>query len=80
MSNCKSCRAPIVWAVFESGKRVPLDPIDRDDGNIVVLVRSDGSPPLVRVVPKPEQDELVPRKRYVSHFVTCSDADSHRRR
>ena len=66
MSRCRSCEAPIEWALTPKGARIPLDVGIRSDGNIVV---DDG---VARVVPAGEGDR-------VSHFATCRDAAKYRR-
>jgi hypothetical protein len=64
MATCKSCEASILWAETENGKKVPLD-----------------SKPEKRYILKAEDAAVVVlRSTYVSHFVTCPDADSHRRK
>lgn len=67
MSECKSCRAPILWAKTKAGKRIPLnaepDPTGNvviEDGVAVVLRRGDGPGPTVR--------------RYTSHLANCGQA------
>ena len=67
-STCRSCGAPIDWAVTAAGKRMPLDVERRDDGN--VTFDPDGT---ARVVP-------VGKGSRVSHFATCPNAQSHRRK
>lgn len=75
MSRCRSCNAEIIWAVTEKGKRVPLDaePAERPSG-------------LFRIEPQPRPGtELLAvsvsgQKVYLSHFVTCPNADQHRKR
>lgn len=76
--TCRSCGAPIIWAIASlSQRRIPLDATQRDDGNLEVdagLVMdpreaSDGC--IVRAV-RPGEG------RYVSHFVTCPNAKAHR--
>lgn len=71
-STCRSCGAPIAWAETIAGKRMPLDPEPRDDGNVrldkdgVAFVGTDmlaADPP-----------------SYVSHFATCSHPQRHRKR
>jgi len=66
VTSCESCKAPILWAVTESGKRMPLDakPEKR------ILLEEDGcQPPVAHVIDV-----------YVSHFATCPQAAQHRRR
>lgn len=79
-STCRSCGAPIVWAVTEAtGARIPIDAEPAPDGNLRVRP---GEPPKAAVVGAtidlldPEDDGT----RYLSHFVTCPNADEHRRR
>lgn len=70
---CSSCGAPIVWAITEAGKRVPLDakPI-----RIAIVARgNDGAE--IR-----EGDALVigsGANGYQSHFATCPNAAAHRK-
>jgi hypothetical protein len=72
--TCRSCAAPILWAITEKGRRIPLDPEPTGGGNISTEERIDGHlnahvMPSVPGVPG-----------YVSHFVTCEFAGRHRRR
>lgn len=82
MTACRSCHASVLWAVTEAGKRIPLDPTPITGGNVILTGEQDpetGSP-IVRVVGSTmELGEDPARARYVSHFVTCPNADAHRR-
>lgn len=70
MSACRSCGAPIIWAITENGKRMPLDaePAERPTG-------------VFRL--EPSGDDLIARRPieqvYISHFATCPNADQHRK-
>ena len=66
MSTCKGCGKPILWAVTEDGKKIPLDP----------------TPPVYQVIGTLNtvlgDEKLVARAKegyYVSHFSTCSHAN-----
>ena len=77
--RCRSCDAAIAWAVTVHGKQIPLDLASRVDGNLVldiIFVEGVGSHHRAR---KP--DALLDRgkKKFVSHFVTCPNADEHRK-
>lgn len=80
--GCRSCAAPIAWAVTVKGRRMPLDRDPVADGNVTVDGPLDGpSPPMATVhpagqVPLDDGDGA----RYVSHFATCPNAGQHRRR
>lgn len=79
MSTCRGCGAPIVWGIAEhSGKRVPIDPAPRDDGNITfaVLTEPGGEPVSGDII---NVGAKGPGK-YVSHFVTCPVAKAFRRK
>jgi hypothetical protein len=79
--SCRSCRAPVRWAFTVHGKRIPVDPEPVDGGNLVLHEDPNGGAPTAEVVPAGAQlldgDD---GRRYVSHFVTCPNADQHRRR
>lgn len=77
-TDCRSCHAPILWAVTGKGSSMPVDPDPVPDGNLELLDTRPGMQPRVVVV-DPQQPTLDERPRYVSHFVTCPNADQHRR-
>jgi hypothetical protein len=80
VSVCRSCGAPILWATTAAGgKRIPLDPDPQPDGNLLLTYPSPGSAPLAVHV-DPEQLALDDQLRYLTHFVTCPQADQHRKR
>lgn len=69
MSTCRSCGATIEWAITAKGHRIPLDPGDHDNGNIIVDNR--GQATYVA-------DRDRPLRR--SHFASCPNAGRHRKR
>ena len=68
MSSCRTCRAPLVWAYTETGKRMPFDAHPAEDGSWVIRNGTAAYDPFAR------------GPRYRPHFATCPDADQHRRR
>lgn len=71
------CGAEIVWAVVDaSGKRIPLDPLPIDNGNIAYL--SSDTDHVEYVMPGGGLFEE--RMLFVSHFATCPNADQFRKR
>jgi hypothetical protein len=70
--RCSSCDAEIVWAVTALGKRMPIDVTPTAVGNVVLEI--DGDVLRARVVKTSD-----PRPRYVSHFATCPNANTHRK-
>lgn len=76
---CRSCRAPIVWAVTADGKRMPLDAVPAADGNLAARRMPDGTLQ-VRVLTADLPDVADSERPAISHFASCPDADRHRRR
>lgn len=75
---CKSCGAPVLWAVTSSGSRIPLDPTEirasaDGPGRAVSLVVEGGAVVSLREDPAGDQ---VGRE---SHFATCPNAAQHRK-
>lgn len=66
-STCRSCEAPIEWAVTNNGRRIPLDIAAGDKPNIVIDAG------VAYAVPPGKGDRT-------SHFVTCPNSAAHRRR
>lgn len=65
MSKCRGCGAEIIWAVTETGKRIPLDA--KDERRFIVGVgKVDG------------QVEALLCKTYQTHFATCPRATEFR--
>jgi len=63
MSECRSCKAPIMWVKTKSGKNMPID-FDKD-----IEYLFDGGDPV----------EFEPELGMRSHFATCPDAHDHRK-
>ena len=67
--KCRSCGAEIFWAKSAAtGKAMPLDAQARVDGNVTLDMTG------AAVV----GDKTDPGLRYVSHFVTCPQAQGWR--
>jgi len=71
MARCKTCGTEIVWCKTKKGKSMPVDVNKREDGNLI-LDDIDGDT-IAIYVGAGEGD-------HVSHFVTCKQADQHRRK
>lgn len=82
MGECWSCKRTIEWAVSTKGKRMPLDVDPAEDGNVILdgegIANNGERLPLAIVLGKGDVPLGDPVRR-VSHFVTCPDADQHRR-
>lgn len=74
MSKCRSCGAKIIWAETEGGSRVPLDAKPLKRYVLKEIETGIGETDIVEV----PVVEL--RSTYVSHFVTCPDADKFRKK
>lgn len=79
MSVCRSCGKPIKWIELKSGKKMPVDPDpfelwEAEEGDTVVTERGD--------VIKYDKDKHAGNEAevYVSHFSTCPQADSWRKK
>jgi hypothetical protein len=68
---CRSCGAPIIWAITDRGKRLPLDAMPNPAGN----VRLTGGNAIVL-----KKDDVYDGPRYMPHFATCKDADKWRKK
>lgn len=74
-SECKSCKAKILWARTEYGNLMPLDfQPDHHKGNIALI---DGVAKVIKMGELFEEAYTGPR--YVSHWSTCPKAHLHRR-
>lgn len=77
MAECRSCGAKVLWVTMAgTGKANPLDAEPSDKGNVEVTY--DTGQPVGTVVTN--EDRLFPVPLYLSHFATCPDAESHRRK
>lgn len=78
-STCRSCTAEIEWALTEAERRIPLDPGHDPAGNLAELPPAPGIPLRVRAIAAGEIVDPGVRRR-VSHFATCPQAASHRKK
>jgi hypothetical protein len=72
MSQCRSCKAELLWCKTLTGKNIPVDLVPVPGGNIEIQVVKGKQ---VVVVHESNPDIT----RYVSHFATCPNAKEHRR-
>ncbi|MGH3476019.1 MAG: hypothetical protein ACRDQD_04190 [Nocardioidaceae bacterium] len=75
MSTCRSCGAPIQWAKTAMGKAMPLDAEPSPNGN----VHLHGDVAVVLVADDIGRVRATGARLYLSHFVTCPDAQKWRR-
>lgn len=76
-SPCASCRRPVLWVQWESGKLMPVDAQPAASGNVVIAMRGGLYGKLV--AESFDAERHIGRRRYASHFATCPHADQHRR-
>ena len=72
MSECRTCSAPIRWVEALTGARMPIDVAPRADGNVVLEAGGKA-----RVLKKGEPHT---GPRFVSHFSTCPQAGTWRKK
>lgn len=79
-SRCKSCGAAIVWAESKNGRKWPFDYEPDDRGTFILFVELGATEP-VALAPRDMERALLPlyRERYLPHWVSCPNADAHRR-
>lgn len=78
VTQCRSCKAAVVWAATEADKAMPVDAEPREDGNIVLDFIDEQARPRARYLVDGQLSLDVGAARYVSHFVTCPDAEAWR--
>lgn len=80
MSKCRSCNAEIKWIKMASGKNMPVDPylhsMIKGEGTDVI-VTEDGHVIHGRFASYEEGANI---SGYISHFSTCPNAATHRKR
>jgi hypothetical protein len=75
--NCRWCGERLLWALTVKGKRLPLDPLPVDGGNVVLTAPTTaGRLPAAAVLGKGAPRPV--GALYVSHFATCSVAAAQR--
>jgi hypothetical protein len=83
VTTCRSCGAPIEWAITDNERRIPLDPGEHADGRLVDVGWLHGHPLVVSLTGdqlerlRAATDADVQLRR--SHFQTCPDAGVWRR-
>jgi hypothetical protein len=81
LARCRSCNGAVIWTTnVQTGKRMPVNPTPRLGGNVVLTSGNDG--PEARVLPPSEVKARQERgiELHVSHFATCPQAGSWRKR
>lgn len=79
MSSCRSCGASIRWERTLNGKRIPLDADPHREGNVDVVFIGGEQVALVLGAENAVAAQASGHQLFLSHFVTCPNAASHRR-
>lgn len=81
MTKCKSCGANIVWIAMQSGKSMPCNAEQvvywKSEKGEATIITPNGE--TVRATLK-TQRTLPTGVGYISHFATCPNANTHRKR
>lgn len=73
MKKCRSCDAPIIWALTPSGRKVPLDAEPSPEGNLRVYDINNPTVAYLRPTDR-EAAKAGGQPLYISHFATCPQA------
>lgn len=79
MTTCKSCEAPISWAITPDGRRLPIDATPSTAGNIRLELTGQDCIAHVLGAAEAQLRRNAGQTLYVSHFSTCPNADEHRK-
>lgn len=88
IQKCRSCKTKVIWCETITGKRMPVDAEPVADGNLRLLPRDGGFNRVVaplalyanQIATFKDWESAVSKERYVSHFATCPDKASWRKR
>lgn len=80
MAKCRSCGAPIFWAVTTTNMRIPLDEKPTPSGNIELRVSYSHPRAVASVITANNPRRGAADALYTSHFATCPHASLHRKR
>ena len=79
-ASCRSCDAPILFAFsWSTGRRMPVDVEPSPLGNIALDMTGTVAAADVLTGDTLTRARDGDRKLYLSHFVSCPDADAHRK-
>lgn len=73
-TRCRACRGLIIFGLTEAGRFMPVDFDPPADGSGTVVVGLTDRGQLMAIVDEPDEG------RRTSHFATCPEASSFRRR
>lgn len=71
---CRSCGEPMIWCLTEKGKRNPMDSEPSSAGKYRLDEQDNEQGPLAVWAPD------YGGERYMSHFSTCPNAQTHRKK
>lgn len=72
-SPCRGCGRPVIWAITENGKRMPVDPDPVPGGNVELVQVSDRTHAIVRTTPSKFAGLRMP------HHATCPNVADFRK-
>lgn len=76
MTRCKTCLAPIFYAIVAStGKLIPINAEPSIDGNVIIREGNNSGKSYAKVTKKEDPEAI-----YVSHFATCGQAKKWRKK
>jgi hypothetical protein len=78
VTTCRSCGAPIRWAITPKGRRIPLDFEPARDGNVRLGAFAGEEHALVLAGAELAAAQIA-GPVYRAHFSTCPNAAQHRR-
>lgn len=84
LAACRSCGAPILWAITLNDRRIPLDAdpittVGDDPRGLFALLQRPEPPIAIGLDALPRDAAALGPTLRRSHFATCPNADEHRR-
>jgi hypothetical protein len=77
LARCRSCHAPIYWALTERGKRIPLDAVANPKGNMLLEPANETRTVWRTRAFSPLFDGL--QRLYMPHHATCPQGKEWKR-